>query len=223
MNMPKLLIVDDDESVRKLLRFRLKNSYEMIDTGSPEEALALTLQEKPDAILLDLMMPRYSGFEVCQTISSLSFTQHIPVVIVSGESSASYKEFCESLGAKDYIQKPVDFDVLEKKLAKLIGGNPNGDRGEPRVRLRVMLKLRAADGAGSISEVLTVTESVSAHGFLCGYQAPLKEGGIVEVFHARNGQQLVGKAKAVHVDWQGSPGQRVNFSFVGTPTDWILR
>lgn len=221
--MPKLLIVDDDESVRKLLRFRLKNSYEMIDTGSPEEALALALQEKPDAILLDLMMPRYSGFEVCQTISSLSFTQHIPVIIVSGESSASYKEFCESLGAKEYMQKPVDFDVLEKKLAKLINGNRSDDHGEPRVRLRVMLKLRAADAAGTISEALTVTETVSARGFLCGYQSPVKEGGIVEVFHARNGQQSVGKAKAVHIDWQGSPGQRVEFSFIGPPTDWILR
>src|SRR5690348_7219174 len=100
--MQKLLIIDDDESVRKLLRFRLKKSYEIIESGSPEEALAITLEKKPDAILLDLMMPKYSGFEVCQTISSLSFTQHIPIIIVSGESSASYKDFCESLGAKDF-------------------------------------------------------------------------------------------------------------------------
>ena len=67
--MNKLLIIDDDESVRKVLRFRLKDSYEITDTGSPEEALALALQTKPDAILLDLMMPKYSGFEVCRTLS----------------------------------------------------------------------------------------------------------------------------------------------------------
>ena len=60
--MPRLLIVDDDDAVRKVLRFRLKDSYEIIDTKSPEEALALALQQKPDAILLDLMMPRCSGF-----------------------------------------------------------------------------------------------------------------------------------------------------------------
>ena len=140
--MHKLLVIDDDESVRKLLRFRLKNSYEIIDTGSPEEALALALQENPDAVLLDLMMPKYSGFEVCQTLSSLSFTQHIPIIIVSGESTASYKDFCEALGAKDFVQKPVDFEVLERKLSKVMEGSGNGQQSEPRVRLRVTLKLR---------------------------------------------------------------------------------
>lgn len=221
--MAKLLVIDDDESMRKVLRFRLKNSHEIIETGSPEEALALALKEKPDAILLDLMMPKYSGFEVCQTISSLSFTQHIPIIIISGESSASYKEFCESLGAKDYVQKPVDFEALEKKLAKLTNGGSRVARGDPRVRLRVMLKLRAADQAGAASEVLTATETVSASGFLCGYQPPMKEGVAVEVYLARNVQQFVGKAKAARVDWPGTAGQRVDFTFIGRPTEWVLR
>jgi len=91
---PTLLIIDDDESLRKVMAFRLKNSYKIIDSGSPEEALALALQHKPDAILLDLMMPKYSGIEVCQTLSSLSFTSHIPILIVSGESSEHYKSIC---------------------------------------------------------------------------------------------------------------------------------
>lgn len=220
--MRKLLVIDDDESVRKLLRFRLRNSYEIIETGSPEEALAITLEKKPDAILLDLMMPKYSGFEVCQTISSLSFTQHIPILIISGESSSNYKDFCESLGAKDFIQKPVDFDLLENKLSRLIDGSLNGDKNEPRVRLRVMLRLRPIDSSSGAQDVLTPTETVSATGFLCAYAQPLKEGDIVDVFHARNGQQPVGKAKAVDVEWHGTPGQRVSFSFVGRPTEWVL-
>jgi CheY-like chemotaxis protein len=221
--MPRLLIIDDDESVRKVLRFRLKDSYEIIDTGSPEEALALALKEKPDAILLDLMMPKYSGFEVCQTVSSLSFTQHIPIVIVSGESSAQYKDFCEALGAKDYVQKPVDFDLLQKKLTKLIESNGKGNRGEPRVRLRVMLKLRSVSAEGKATDVLTVTETVSANSFLCAYQPPLAEGVLVEVYLARNGQQFAGKARVVRVDWPGTPGQRGDFQFIEKPTEWILR
>ena len=221
--MKKLLVIDDDESVRKLLRFRLRNLYEIIETGSPEEALAVTLEKKPDAILLDLMMPKYSGFEVCQTISSLSFTQHIPILIISGESSSNYKDFCESLGAKDFIQKPVDFDLLEKKLSRLIDGGLNGDKNEPRVRLRVMLRLRQADSSSGAADVLTPTETVSATGFLCAYAQPVKEGDVIDVFHARNGQQTVGKAKAVNVEWPGTPGQRVAFSFLGRPTEWVLR
>src|SRR5437762_10100390 len=67
--MNKLLVVDDDEAMRKVIRLNLADSYEVIDTGEPEHALALALEHKPDAILLDLRMPKYSGFELCQTRS----------------------------------------------------------------------------------------------------------------------------------------------------------
>lgn len=221
--MPKLLVIDDDSAVRKLLRFRLKNSYEIIDTGSPEEALALALQEKPDAILLDLTMPKYSGFEVCQAISSLSFTQHIPILIISGESSANYKDFCGTLGARDFLEKPIDFEALEKKLKDLIDGTHNGVRGEPRVRLRVNLKLRSVDAAGVATDVLTATETVSANGFLCAYQPPTSEGVLVEVYLATGDHQFAGKARAARIEWPGTPGQRVDFSFIDKPTDWILQ
>ncbi|HEU5411706.1 MAG TPA: response regulator, partial [Candidatus Acidoferrales bacterium] len=157
--MPKLLIIDDDEAVRKVLRFRLTKSYEIIESGSPEEALALALQEKPDAILLDLNMPGYSGFEVCQTISSLSFTNRIPIFIISGESRENYKDFCESIGAKDFVQKPVDFEALESKLKKHIDVGRKNDPGETRVRLRVTLKLRPSGAPDGSADVLTTTET----------------------------------------------------------------
>jgi DNA-binding response OmpR family regulator len=222
--MPKLLIIDDDESVRKMLRFRLKNSYEIFDTGSPEQALAIALEEKPDAILLDLMMPKYSGFEVCQTLSSLSFTQHVPIIIVSGESSARYKDFCESLGAKDFIQKPIDYELLQKRLRTLIAGDAKNSVSDPSVRLRVTLKLRSLSAAGETGEeVPTVTEMVSGNGFVCGYPPALREGDLVEVYLAANGQHLAGKAKAVRIDWPGTPGQRADFQFIDRPIEWILR
>jgi CheY-like chemotaxis protein len=221
--MPKLLIIDDDDSIRKVLRFRLKDSYEIIDTGSPEEALALALQNKPDAILLDLMMPKYSGFEVCQTLSFLSFTQHIPIVIVSGESSARYQDFCESLGAKGYFQKPVDIDSLKGKLMKLIDSSHQNGQAVPRVRLRVMLKLRWTGPTGKPAELLTVTDTVSVDGFLCAFQELIAEDAVVEVLMARDDQHFVGKARVVHIDWPGTPGQRAEFEFLGKPVDWILR
>ncbi len=222
--MPKLLIVDDDDSVRKLLRFRLKDSYEIIDTGNAEDALALALQHKPDAILLDLNLPRYSGFEVCQTLASLSFTQLIPVFIVSGESAARYKDFCESLGAKGYFQKPVDFDALRNRLAATLQGKRIERRAEPRVRLRVTLKLRGTDASGAAFELLTATENVSASGFLCGCTLSLKKDAIVDVLLVNEGQQQhVGKARMVRVAWPGTPGQQCGFQFVEKPHDWVLR
>ena len=59
--MHKILIVDDDEATLKLMRRRLSEAYEAICTRDPEQALGLALEHKPDAILLDLMMPKFSG------------------------------------------------------------------------------------------------------------------------------------------------------------------
>src|ERR1700722_10062305 len=114
--MPRILIIDDDETMRRLLRARLEDAYHIIDTGDPEQAIALTLQYKPDAILLELMMPNFSGFEVCQNLFALSLAQQIPIFI-SGETAKTCKEFGLNLGSARYFEKPVDFDRLRAGLA----------------------------------------------------------------------------------------------------------
>src|ERR1700674_2276297 len=118
--MPKILIVDDDESMRRLLRLNLADQYEVFETGKPEEALALALEHKPDAVLLDLRMPGYSGFELCKTLTSFSATQLIPVFIISGEGGAKTKESCRDLGAAAYFEKPVDFKALRDSLEQAL-------------------------------------------------------------------------------------------------------
>jgi CheY-like chemotaxis protein len=220
---PRLLIIDDDESLRKVMRFRLKDFYDIVDSGSPEEALALALQYKPDAVLLDLMMPKYSGFEVCQTLSSLSFTSRIPILIVSGESSERYKDYCESLGAKGFFQKPVDIEALQKKLTELISSSLDAPQPDPRVRLRVMLKLRGIDSAEKPFEILTPTENVGAAGFFCGCPAPVDVNTMVEVFFPAHGNSIAAKARVTRVDWPGTAGQRCDFKFLEKPADWVLR
>jgi len=153
--VPKLLIIDDDESVRKVMGFRLRDSYSIIDSGSPEEALALALQYKPDAILLDLMMPKYSGFEVCQTLSSLKFHIAHPHSESFPENPAKrYKSLCESIGAKGFFQKPVNIEALQKKLASLIVLSHEKSQPKPRVRLRVMLRLRGIDSTDTDFEIV---------------------------------------------------------------------
>ena len=67
----RLLIVDDDEAIRRLFRLNLAEDYEIIDTDDPEQALALAMEHKPDAILLDMHMPKFSGFDLCRTIQFL--------------------------------------------------------------------------------------------------------------------------------------------------------
>src|ERR1700722_14040533 len=79
----KILIVDDDEATLNLMRTRLSEDYEVICTIDPEQALGLALEHKPDAVLLDLMMPKFSGFELCQSLRSLSYTSTIPIIAMA--------------------------------------------------------------------------------------------------------------------------------------------
>ena len=110
----KTLIVDDDKAMCDLLRACLSEGYEVIDTVDPEQALGLALEHKPDAILLDLMMPKFSGFELCQSFRSLSYTSTIPILVITGETEAKYKDHCATLGAVAYFEKPLKLDELRR-------------------------------------------------------------------------------------------------------------
>ena len=95
--------------MRRLMRINLEDRYKIVDTGDPELALEAALQSKPNVILLDLRMPNYSGFELCRTFKSITSTQLIPIIIVTGEAGATTKSYCEELGAAAYFEKPIDF------------------------------------------------------------------------------------------------------------------
>src|SRR5215475_16194728 len=159
--MSKLLIVDDDESLRRLLRIELQSGYEIIDSGEPDQGLALALEHRPDAILLDLRMPKYSGYELCQTFTSFSSTKLIPVLVISGEAGSTTKSFCRDLGVTAYFEKPVDFDALEQTLSQLLSAGRKERRSEVRVKLRVPIRITGQATDGSHFDVLTMTENVS--------------------------------------------------------------
>lgn len=221
--MDKLLIVDDEEAMRRLLRINLADQYEIIDTGNPEQALALAMQDKPNAILLDLRMPRYSGFELCRTFNSLSSTQLIPIIIVSGEAGSSTKSICKELGAKAYFEKPVDFDALRASLARVLQAVRPERRSEVRVRLRVTLKLRGTDINERPFEEVSDTENVSRNGFLCGCTAVLKIGSTIEVHLVRGDMKFIANARVVRSEACDTPYPRYAFRFVRKDGDWILQ
>ena len=209
--------------MRRVLRDRLEDAYQIIDTGDPEQAIALTLQEKPDAVLLDLMMPKFSGFEVCQTLAALSFTQQIPIFIVSGEAATKYKAFCQNLGSAGYFEKPVDFDLLRAGLAAALRDKRPERRTEVRIRLNVILKLRGKNNHGMSFELFTTTENVSVNGFLCSCTATLEKDATVEVFICREGEHYAGTARAVRAEWRDTPNPRYGFRFVSKSTQWVLQ
>ena len=222
--MPRVLIIDDDISLRKMLRFRLKDSFEVLDTASPEDGLMMALQHKPDVILVDLMMPGHTGFEVCQTIATLSFTELIPIFVISGAPKTLYKDFCYSLGAKAYFEKPIDFDLLQRHLADILSSRRENRRIEPRIRLKLGIKLRGRDQKGDPFEVLTSTDNVSRHGFACSLDVMLTQNAVVELFlWNRMAHRFVGQARHVWLECpETALTQRYGFRFVEEPREWIF-
>lgn len=225
--MGKILVVDDDEALRRLMRLELNDAYEIIDSGEPEQGLALALEHKPDAILLDLRMPKYSGYELLQTFTSFSHTQMIPVIIVSGEAGGKTKEHCKQLGAAGYFEKPIDFEALRVCLRQNAKTRQHTPRTEVRVRLRVPLKLRGTNGQGQRFEEVATTENVSLSGFLCSCTAELAIASIVDVYltghGAGHGEERVGKAKIIHSSAKGAPLHHYGCSFIEKTGPWVLQ
>lgn len=221
--MARILIIDDDEAIRRMLRFRLKDRYDILDTASPEEGLLLALQKKPDAIFVDLMMPGHTGFEICQTLAGLSFTQLIPVFVISGAPRAIYKDFCDALGAQAYFEKPIDFNALQARLEATLGKDRENRRREARVRLRAGLKLRGRDAKENPFEILTFTEDVSSRGFACGLNVVLGRNAVVEVFlWIPVAHRFTGEARHVWTKYPEKPEQMCGFEFLGNPVEWIF-
>jgi CheY-like chemotaxis protein len=221
--MGKLLLVDDDAALRRLMRLELSDTYEVIDSGEPEQGLALALEHKPDAILLDLRMPKYSGYELLQTYTSFSRTQVIPVIIVSGEAGAQTKEHCKQLGAAAYFEKPIDFDQLRSCLQKVAKASRLTPRTEVRVRLRVPLKLKGLNGRGHVSEEAATTENVSLSGFLCTCSAEFPINSFVDVYLTSPGEAYVGKARIVHGDSKSAPLRHYGCNFIEKKGPWVLQ
>ncbi|HXN22104.1 MAG TPA: response regulator [Candidatus Dormibacteraeota bacterium] len=220
--MAKLLVVDDDEAIRKLHRLNLADTFDIIDTAEPEHALALALEHKPDAILLDLMMPKYSGLELCQTLTSFSSTQLIPVLVVSGEIKQEIKTLCHNLGASAFFEKPVDYDALKASLASILQAKRPERRSEVRVRLRTVLKLRGLDNAGKAFEELTTTENLGQRSFLCGCTPSLKLNSVVDVLLISGIEEPAGKARVVRCARSGTQYPRYGFQFVEKTGHWVL-
>jgi CheY-like chemotaxis protein len=221
--MRKVLVVDDDEALRRLIRLELSDTYEVIDSGEPEQGLALALANEPDAILLDLRMPNYSGYELLEMFTSFSRTQMIPVIVVSGESGGQTKEHCQQLGAAGYFEKPIDFEALLACLSQIAKSRRLVPRTEVRVRLRVPLKLRGSDSHGKKFEEVATTENVSLSGFLCGCAVELAINSIVDIYMTSSGEDYVGKAMIVHADSRGAPLRRYGCRFTEKTGPWVLQ
>ncbi len=121
-----VLIVDDDESVRELLEFIVKKEGFRIEKASDgEEALTKARSVNPDIILLDLMLPKYGGFEILRELQT-DETSGIPIVIITGRyTDRSTSEMIkQEPNVREFIEKPVKPQILTSLLHKLLRTQP---------------------------------------------------------------------------------------------------
>lgn len=118
----RVLIVDDVEINRVILREMLQNDYEIMEAESGMQAVQLVFDEKtrPDAVLLDIMMPEMDGFEVLQVMKSTPMTDKIPVLFITAADASITETKGLREGAVDYISKPFNPDVVSARLANHI-------------------------------------------------------------------------------------------------------
>ncbi|MFL2790017.1 MAG: phosphate regulon transcriptional regulator PhoB [Paracoccaceae bacterium] len=110
---PKILVVEDEPNQVELIEFNLNSEgYEVIVAQDGEEALDLAEEENPDLILLDWMLPKVSGIEVCRQLRRSKMTREIPIVMLTARSEESDKIRGLDIGADDYITKPYSIKEL---------------------------------------------------------------------------------------------------------------
>lgn len=115
-NRPKLLIVDDEPANLRVLNQTLNDKYRLTFAKSGKEALRLIESDKPDLVLLDVMMPEMTGYQVCETLKSQTATRAIPVIFVSALSDSNDETKGFSVGAVDYITKPICPAVVKARV-----------------------------------------------------------------------------------------------------------
>ncbi|MDQ1265999.1 MAG: Response regulator transcription factor [Bacteroidota bacterium] len=105
----KILVVDDEKDIVDLLKYNLEKEkdFDVITAGDGKSALALAVSEKPDLIILDIMMPELNGFDVCKKLKSGIATAKIPVIFLTAKENEIDEIIGLELGADDYIQKPI--------------------------------------------------------------------------------------------------------------------
>lgn len=115
--MQKILIVDDTINGIKVLMEALRGfDYDILAATNGRQALEIATTQKPDLILLDIVMPKMDGYEVCKQLQEDTTTQKIPVIFITarGEEEDETKGF--ELGAVDYITKPISFPIVQARV-----------------------------------------------------------------------------------------------------------
>jgi DNA-binding response OmpR family regulator len=122
----KLLIADDEPGIRRLVRVTLQSDrYEIVEAADGEEALAQARQHRPDLILLDVTMPKRSGFDVCRILKDDPGTADIAIIMLTARTQDSDIREGEDAGSDGYFMKPFSPVALMRRVDEVLFGGPS--------------------------------------------------------------------------------------------------
>lgn len=122
--MAKILIAEDERDIRELITFTLRYAgHEVTQAANGEEALTLAKQAIPDLILMDVRMPKMTGYEACRHIKADDALKNIPVIFLSAKGQETEIQTGLEVGASDYILKPFAPDQLIKRVSEILASN----------------------------------------------------------------------------------------------------
>jgi len=121
MGKDRILIIEDDRDIVEMLEYNLKEEgYETLSALNGEEGVALAGRERPNLIILDIMLPILNGFEVCRALKNDDVTAHVPIIILSAKSQETDKVVGLELGADDYVTKPFSPRELIARIRAIL-------------------------------------------------------------------------------------------------------
>jgi DNA-binding response OmpR family regulator len=119
--MAKIVIAEDEPDIRDLIAFTLRFAgYEVVAGANGAEAVQLALREIPDLVMLDVRMPKMTGYEACKQIKSEPTLKHIPVVFLSAKGQESEIQIGMEAGAEEYLLKPFAPDQLTERIRSIL-------------------------------------------------------------------------------------------------------
>lgn len=122
MAKKRILIVDDEAQMVEMLKMRLEASdYDVIQALDGQAGLEAAKKEKPDLIILDLMLPKIDGFKVCRMLKFDEKYKTIPIIMFTARAQEADKKIGEEVGADAYITKPFEPQILLGKIKELLG------------------------------------------------------------------------------------------------------
>jgi two-component system, OmpR family, alkaline phosphatase synthesis response regulator PhoP len=117
----KILLVDDEPDIVSMTRMRLEASgYEVFTASDGQEGYGMAKEQKPDLLILDLMLPKMDGFQVCRMLKSDEHFRNIPIIMLTAKSQKEDKDYAQKLGVDFFLTKPYEAKELLDKIAFLL-------------------------------------------------------------------------------------------------------